>query len=91
MAIAPALLTATGTATVFGETPQVLSVSANILRPQFTSPCVCMTTSFNAGVSSAHLDMAPQVPPQSPLFTSWFIEPDASSTMRMSGGSLFSG
>ena len=50
-----------------------------------------MTTWFNAGVSSAHLELAPQVPPQSLLSTSWFIEPETSSTMRMSGGSLFSG
>ena len=88
LAIAAALLAPIGTATLLGLTPQVLSVSANSLRPQFTSAWVSITTMLSAGVSSAHLEFAPQPPLHDWLFASSFIEPDASNTMRMSGGSL---
>ena len=43
-ATAAALLGAMGTATVFGATPHWLPMSANSLRPQFTSACVSVTT-----------------------------------------------
>ena len=90
-AIAAALFAAMGTATMLGLTPQVLFVSANSLRPQFTSVSVCMTTWFSAGVSSAHFEFAPQPPVQLAFIASSFMEPDASSTIRMSGGSLDEG
>src|SRR5262245_48650004 len=66
--------------------------SAKNLSPQFTSVCVSLTTVLIAGVISAHFDIAPQhMLAQLAFIASWFIDPDASSTIRMSGGSFAEG
>src|SRR5436190_15625799 len=89
-AMAPALPAPIGTFTLL-LTPHVLS-SAKNLRPQFTVVSVIPTTMLIAGTICAHFEVAPQpLLPHDVSVMSLFIEPEASSMMRMSGGSLFTG
>ena len=86
-----ALLALIPTGTVL-PTPHVSSVSAKNLRPQLTVVSVCDTTMLIAGIICAHFEVAPQpLLPQLVSLMSLFIDPEASSMMRMSGGSLASG
>src|SRR5204862_5417070 len=69
-------------------TPHPVPMSANILRPQFTVVSVWAVTWLIAAVISDHFEFIPHPPVQVAFVESWFIEPDASCTIKMSGGSL---
>src|SRR5579863_6871461 len=59
------------------------------MRPQFTVPCVAMTTVSMAAETCDHFEQ-PGVLQLAPV-ASWFIDSDLSWTMRMSGGSGITG
>src|SRR5205814_1858578 len=58
----------------------------NSSSPQLTDASVCPTTASIADVTCAHLEPAPQPPSQIVFIMSSFIDPEASSRTRMSGG-----
>ena len=87
VAIAVAVIGAIGTAALLFTPHEPLS--AKNLRPQLTSVCVSVTTWLIAGTISAHFEVAPQPWfPHEVFVWSSFIDPDASRTIRMSGGSF---
>ena len=86
--MAPALPAPTGTATVLLTLHELLlPPSANSFSPQWVDCSVSETMPLIAEAASAHFELAPQPPLHVVLLASSFIDPEASSRIRMSAGS----